>query len=896
MPQGGKKHHASSAEMAREGPVEDLPMRALSRPRDTARVARRVLAANRSPYVRSYAGQALGIATREMGDVAQAVRYLRAALAAAASCGDERKADVEASLGTTLAWAGRSKEALRHLDAALSQASGVPAAQVRLRRGVLLGILGRTDEAIEELRRAARTLRAAGDSLWEARALNNLGLALIHRGDAPRAGDALTRAEALLADAGQTFDAANVRSNRGLVASLYGQVPEALAHYDAAERMYDDVGVRSAELSEVRCSALLAVGLYDDALRHGQEAVGLLRSEGAAAAYRADALVRAAQAALAAGDPQIARAYATEAVRLFRRQERRRGETLARLTIVRARFTSGERSRRLLTDAAGLAAAADRHRMAEAVEAHLLTAQVALALGDAAAAKPHLLRTARARSRGSALNRVIGWHASALQAEAAGSRRAIFEACERGLQVIDAYQLTLGAAEMRAAATTHGAALTTIAVREALAADDPLTLLRWTERWRARTFAIPPVRPPDDDEFAAELAMLRQITRHLNQATVEGRPVGALERERRRLEDEVRGHVLRTSGSAAKADAQHLDIDRILAALGETRLVEIVRLEDRIHVLVATSAGVRHHVAGTWDAAVRAAEFSRFVLRRLARRTRPQPENDTRESSRTELTQTGVATLETLGTRLQEQILAAAADDLGDGPLVIVPPAALHPVPWGLLPILADRAVTVAPSALAWLHARGIEPPSDRTVAVVVGPGLKGAEAEAKALADRYANAETLTGAMATAEKVLTSLEGRWLAHIAAHGTFRPDNPLFSSLLMEDGPLTVHDLQRLARAPYRLVLSCCDSGVTASAGADELLGLVAALGQLGTAGVLAPVVPVNDAATVQISLALHEQLAAGATASQALRDVRLSTGDDPCSYATARAYVAFGAA
>jgi tetratricopeptide (TPR) repeat protein len=896
MPPGGKKHNVSSAEMAREGPVEDLPLRALSRPRDTARVAQRVLAANRSPYVRSYAGQALGIATREMGDVAQAVRYLRAALAAAASCGDERTADVEASLGITLGYAGRSKEGLRHLDAALSQASGVPAARVRLRRGNLLGILGRTSEAIEEHRRAARTLRAAGDSVWEARALSNLGLEFIHRGDAPRAEDALTRAEALLADAGRTFEAANVRSNRGLVASLYGQVPEALAHYDAAERMYADAGVRSAELSEVRCSAFLAVGLYHDALRHGQEAVGLLRSQGAAAAYRADALVRAAQAALAAGDPQIAREYATEAVRLFRRQGRGRGETLARLTIVRARFASGERSRRLLSDAANLAAAADRHRMAEAVEAHLLTGQVALALGDAAAAKPHLLRTARARSRGSALNRVIGWHAAALRAEAAGSRRALFAACEHGLQVIDAYQLTLGAAEMRAAATTHGAALTTIAVREALAADDPLMLLRWTERWRARTFAIPPVRPPDDDEFAAELAMLRQITRNLSQATVEGRSVGALERERRRLEDEVRGHVLRTSSSAAEADAQHLDMDRILAALGETRLVEIVRLEDRIHVLVATSAGVRHHVAGTWDAAVRAAEFSRFVLRRLAYRTRPKPTNDTSPVSRSDLAQTGLASLETLGTRLQEQILAAAVDDLGDGPLVIVPPAALHPVPWGLLPALADRAVTVAPSALAWLHARGIEPPSDRTVAVVVGPGLKGAEAEAVALADRYAHADILAAGMATVEKVLVSLEGRWLAHIAAHGTFRPDNPLFSSLLMEDGPLTVHDLQRLGRAPYRLVLSCCDSGVTASAGADELLGLIAALGQLGTAGVLAPVVPVNDAATVQFSIALHERLATGATASQALRDARLSSGDDPCSYATARAYVAFGAA
>ena len=99
---------------------------ALSAPGTPRGWPQRVLAANRGPYARSYAGQALGIATREMGDVAQAVRYLRAALAAAASCGDERRADVEASLGTTLACAGRSKEALRHLDAALGHGIGRP--------------------------------------------------------------------------------------------------------------------------------------------------------------------------------------------------------------------------------------------------------------------------------------------------------------------------------------------------------------------------------------------------------------------------------------------------------------------------------------------------------------------------------------------------------------------------------------------------------------------------------------------------------------------------------------------------------------------------------------------------------------------------------------------------
>jgi CHAT domain len=420
--------------------------------------------------------------------------------------------------------------------------------------------------------------------------------------------------------------------------------------------------------------------------------------------------------------------------------------------------------------------------------------------------------------------------------------------------------------------------------------------LRWTERWRGRTSAIPPVHPPDDVGFAAELAKLRQITRHLNQAAIEGRPVGTLEQERRRVEDEVRRHVLRTSGPAAEAPARHFGIDGILAALGDTRLVEVIQVDGRLHVLVATTAGVRRHAAGTWENAVRDAEFSRFALRRLARRMRPEPANGPGPGIRSEPPEAVLAMLDKFGLRLQEQLLAEAADDLGDGPVVIVPPAALHPVPWGLLPALTGRAVTVAPSATAWLRGQRIQPPADHTVTVVAGPGLKGAQAEATALADRYVNAEVLSAGMATADKVLTSLEGRWLAHIAAHGTFRADNPLFSSLLMEDGSLTVHDLQRLGHAPYRLVLSCCSSGVTAPAGADELLGLVAALEQLGTAGVLAPVVTVNDLATVRLSLALHERLASGATSSQALRDARLSSSDDLGLYVAARAYVAFGAA
>jgi hypothetical protein len=250
-----------------------------------------------------------------------------------------------------------------------------------------------------------------------------------------------------------------------------------------------------------------------------------------------------------------------------------------------------------------------------------------------------------------------------------------------------------------------------------------------------------------------------------------------------------------------------------------------------------------------------------------------------------------------VGGELQAALLGDAAAALGDGPVVVVPPGRLHAVPWTLLPCLRARAVTVAPSAAVWLRARRAEPPTARSVALVRGPGLRSEGGEVLEVAPLYPGAAVLGGGSATARRVLEALDGAWLAHVAAHGTFRADHPLFSALALDDGPLTGHDLERLHRAPYRLVLSSCDSGLAAPAGADELLGLTSALVPLGTAGLLASVVPVNDAATVPFMRAVHEALCAGRTMAQAAYDARRATeGDDPVGVATAAAFVAVGAA
>jgi len=226
---------------------------------------------------------------------------------------------------------------------------------------------------------------------------------------------------------------------------------------------------------------------------------------------------------------------------------------------------------------------------------------------------------------------------------------------------------------------------------------------------------------------------------------------------------------------------------------------------------------------------------------------------------------------------------------------VVVPPGRLHAVPWALLPSFRDRVLSVAPSASVWLRARRATPPARRAVVLVRGPDLGSGGAEVPALAEQYDDMTVLGRGTATAQRVLGAIDGAWLAHIAAHGRFRASSPLFSSLRLDDGPLTVHDLERLRRAPHRLVLSSCDSGISAPAGADELLGLTGSLVPLGTVGIVASVLPVNDAAVVPLMLALHQRLRAGASLAESLRDARLQLDADPLVAATGWSFIALGA-
>ena len=557
------------------------------------------------------------------------------------------------------------------------------------------------------------------------------------------------------------------------------------------------------------------------------------------------------------------------------------GQTHSRLVLLQSRLAAGAAPPSLVRQAAAVARRLAELGSPESTQAHLLAGRAAVALGRPADADRHLAAAARSRTHGPALARATGWLAEALRSEAAGRPQRTLQACRHGFDILERHQLTLGGSELRAQSTARGAELAAAALRTCLRTGGPRRLLVWGERWRAIALAVPPARPEPDRALRSDLVRYRGISSRLDAAQAEGRAAPHLQRAQRALERRIRARAMRRPGDGSLAH-QPLSVPALFDALGEGQLVELLDIDGRFHVLLCDGGRVRRFAAGPTAELAAELEFARAGLQRLAFGAGRRP----RET---------MAALEASGRRLEELLLGPAAGRLRDGPVVVVPPGWLHWMPWALLPVLRPLAVSVAPSARAWLRALAVPEPERDDVVLVSGPGLATGPDEVAAIAKLYEQPTLLDRTQATAGRVLDALDGARLAHIAAHGTFRADSPLFSALHMFDGPVTVHDFERLRTAPFRLVLSSCDSARLAPSGADELLGLAAALLPLGTAALAASVVPVNDEATAGLMQSLHRGLRSGLSMAQALRTMRAEAAGDPLANATACSFTAIGA-
>ena len=855
--------------------LEGLLTLALSRPHQALTTARNLIADGADFHVAAVAHQAAGIVLRDFGDIDEALEEFRASIRCARRAGDvERGADVRAAYGVALVLAGRPRAGLAEIEQAADGAVGVAAGRIQIRLAHALWLVGRNTDMLRASQRAVDQLSGTGDLVWEGRALGHRAKAYLALGAVDRADADYVRSEELFAAAGQRLEYAAALHDRGTTAFARGDLPAALTLLDGAQHVVDELDVFEPEIDVTRVQVLLAAELHRDALRVADEGVERSIRQHGSAARRAELQFTAALAASAAGDSSTAVSRSAEALRMFRRQQRAWFAAHAELVLLESRFDTGDTSAALLRRATRLAESLEGVDTAIVPEARLLCGRLALARGRRSVAIDHL-RDATTRRPRDVRARSTAWMARAILADVEGRPRDMLTACSSGLDLVDVHLGTLGATELRAQATARGDDLARLALEHVARTGDATRLLVWSERWRATALAVPPVRLDVEPEMTRDLAALRVVAARLNDVDSLGLP--ALRREQRRLEEAVRRRAMHRPG-AGTGRTPPLRVAELRSLLGESDLVELTEVGGQLFAVIVSGGRppAMHHI-GPVEVAERTLAHALFALRREGSRRSTTP-----------------LALHTIGDRLQQALLGPVVEELTASSVVVVPTGELHAVPWALLPALADRAVTVAPSAAIWMRGQRAVPTNGRPVVLVGGPNLSTGVDEVQQLAKHYPEAVVLADGQATTERVLAAMDGASLVHVAAHGTFRSDSPLLSALELDDGPLTVYDLERLGRAPHRVVLSSCNSAVGAPSGADELLGVVSALMSLGSVGIIASVVPVDDPSTVPFMLALHRHLH-DLPLGQALVQARRAVADDRAASIAADSFIALGA-
>lgn len=849
--------------------VEELVLLAERRHRDPQGIlvrATELLVASDDPRVQAGAHWVAGLALHELGRLPEAVARFRRSIDICLAHGLRTpQASARAGLAHSLLSVGDRAGADREMAQAREVAEGDERGVVEMLYGVLLNRTGRLDEALAAYRKALRALERTGDLPSIARLRLNRGALHAYQGDFRAALEDLAESERIALRRDLPVLAAMAAHNTGFAHGRLGNVPDALAAFDRAEQAYaafDRPGRLPGVLQADRCEVLLLAGLLVEARAAAEAAVAALDATGDKA-HLPECRLLLARALLAQEAHSDAAAVAALAARQFAAGRRPPWAALARYVSIQAEALSCEDEQvappDMLRRSRRIAVELEKHGWpVEAVHVRTFIGRMALARGQPAVARTELARAAAARTRGTADLRAGAWHATALLRLAEGDVSGAKRALTRGMAVVDEYCATLGATELRASAAGHGADLARVGIRLAMAEGRPGPVLHWAERWRAGALRHPTVRPPGDEQLAADLAELRRLRSELRDGDVAAAAARELRARASDLEEAVRRRTLQSSADRATATGR-LDLPALRRMLGDRTLVEYVVLEGRLYAVTVTSGRTRLHDLGPTAVVEQEKQYLLFALRRLLSGRSPDAASDALALSASRLHQL----------LLQPLALSPAR------PVVIVPTGVLHGLPWACLPELDGRSTTIAPSAAVWLGNRPMGsgaslPTGELRVTLVAGPHLPGAEAEVTELAGLYGNAQVLVGPDATAGNVLAAFERSDVVHLAAHGSFRADSPLFSSVLLADGPLTVYDLERVHSAPTIVVLSACDAAAAVVRTGDELLGTATALLGLGVRSVVAPVLSIPDEATVGVMVAFHQRLRAGRPVGAAL--------------------------
>jgi hypothetical protein len=214
--------------------------------------------------------------------------------------------------------------------------------------------------------------------------------------------------------------------------------------------------------------------------------------------------------------------------------------------------------------------------------------------------------------------------------------------------------------------------------------------------------------------------------------------------------------------------------------------------------------------------------------------------------------------------------------------LIVVPHQLLHYLPFDALYdgeayLVDSHDITRAPSVsvLKICREKKIQNTEQDLVLAVADEMTPYISEEVRALRELLPKGLFFVGSEARLDKLRRYGQIAGKLHIAAHGIFRSDNPMFSSLKLGDTWLNLFDIFNLQLGAELTVLSACETGMSAVWEGDELLGFARGFFYAGTPSLLVSLWTVHDRSTAKLMRRFYEGLSGGLSKSRALQQAIL---------------------
>lgn len=227
--------------------------------------------------------------------------------------------------------------------------------------------------------------------------------------------------------------------------------------------------------------------------------------------------------------------------------------------------------------------------------------------------------------------------------------------------------------------------------------------------------------------------------------------------------------------------------------------------------------------------------------------------------------------------KLYEKLFAPIEAFAENRDLVIVPAASLNYVPFHALfdgekYLVETREISSAPSATVWnfLQKKRTRKMKNALLIGFADERIPLVNNEIKELKKIFAAAKTFTGKEANFSAFTEKAADFDLLHLACHGQFRSENPMFSSLHLADGWITVRDVVSQKLNAELVTLSACETGLNKIFAGDEILGLARGFLSAGASSLVLSLWTVNDAATTRLMKIFYKNLRRGLSAAASL--------------------------